>query len=79
MNGPRILCAGCGEPTRGINAICDKCMTPPGESGPPVDRCTLCERGYKRDKWGQHTNKHGGYVGKCQLTYAVSADSIENQ
>lgn len=67
MNGPRILCAGCGRPTTGINAICDRCMTVGVESGPPVERCGLCERGYARDKWGLHTTKTGGYVGKCEL------------
>jgi hypothetical protein len=65
MTGPRVVCVACGRPAKGVGPFCDSCMG--AESGPPVERCTLCERGYARDKWGLHTNKTGGYVGKCEL------------
>lgn len=63
MNGPRILCVGCGALTAGINAICDACMTVDNVAPPYV--CLLCERGYTRDRWGCHTTATGGYAGKC--------------
>lgn len=63
MNGPRIVCAGCGSPTSGINAICDGCMG--ADSGPPVTRCLLCEGGNKANRWGLHLTASGGYMGKC--------------
>jgi hypothetical protein len=73
MNGPRILCAGCGEPTSGINAICDKCMTPAGEV--PKAYCALCEAGLPLGRHGMHATPTGGYAGKC--TDIFSADTAD--
>lgn len=67
MNGPRIVCAACGRPTKGINPFCDDCMG--AESGPPVERCEFCEQGFQRDSWGRHVTQGGGYVGKCRLPF----------
>jgi len=70
MNGPRIVCAGCGVPVKGIGPFCDNCMG--AQSGPPVERCELCEQGYAKDLWGCHTTARGGFVGKCRLPPSIT-------
>lgn len=65
MNGPRLVCAGCGDPTSLGKPVCDDCMGLMAEVGHPI--CPLCERGFELTH-GLHTNKDGGYVGRCSHT-----------
>lgn len=72
MNGPRIVCAGCGSPTKGLASFCDNCLNTlraMGAAGPRVDtqgeHCLLCEVGNKANRRGLHLTSSGGYMGKC--------------
>ena len=64
MNGPQVVCAGCGTPTSINKPICIDCL---GEWGPvvPIDLCALCQGGLALDRGGLHYNREGGYAGKC--------------
>lgn len=79
MNGPQVICAGCGEPTSIHKPVCDACRGLFAEVGHPT--CALCESIElpikapirPADKFGIHYTKDGGYAGKCT---AMSANSI---
>lgn len=75
MNGPRIVCAGCGEPTTEFKPICDKCLTATGET--PRAFCALCEAGLVVDKVGVHTTRNGGYAGKCTAV-SIAGDACKS-
>lgn len=63
---PGIVCAACSSPTTPRKPICDECRGLTGVPDlAPQPHCTLCEGGFARDKFGQHTTQTGGYVGKC--------------
>lgn len=63
MIGPRVICAGCGEPTSLNKPICADCL---GEWGPvvPIALCALCQKDFALDSGGLHYNNEGGYAGK---------------
>ena len=67
MNGPRIVCAGCGRPTTLAMPICARCG---GKSPEPF--CVFCESALNpksvlapADGNGFHYTKSGGYAGRC--------------
>lgn len=76
MNGPRVVCFGCGEPTSLSKPICDRCRGLTGvPDSKPEPYCALCERGLPVDKWGLHTSTGGGYAGKCTAGRTQSDNS----
>lgn len=81
MNGPRLICAACGDTTTINKPICDACVRAAG--GTPVEYCSLCESSVMlvnspilaADKFGVHHTKAGGYAGKCTaLTVSLAQE-----
>lgn len=74
MNGPQVVCAGCGAPTSIYAPLCKQCARNYVELVGEIPVCELCEAGLATDKHGYyHLTKTGGYAGKCA---AMTADSI---
>lgn len=70
MNGPNVVCAGCGKPTTLNKPVCDRCLM---GITPGASFCELCAAGLPTDKHGYyHLTKTGGYAGKCA---AMTADT----
>ena len=65
MNGPKVVCAGCGIEIRVGPPLCPECAARWRGELPEV-RCSLCDEGLPTDKHGYyHLTKTGGYAGKC--------------
>jgi hypothetical protein len=75
MNGPQVVCAGCGSVTTVKKPVCDRCRGLSEELAEPI--CMLCEAGLPTDKWGQHVTSTGGYAGKCTITSSVPRSTGE--
>jgi predicted amidophosphoribosyltransferase len=73
VNGPRLLCFGCGKETTGTKPICDACLIAAGEE--PRSFCSLCEASLVTSSGvliavaGIHRTKAGGYAGKCAAVF----------
>lgn len=74
MNGPGLVCAGCGNPASPTKPICDACLRATGQE--PRKFCALCERALNRnsdvaaaDNFGIHRTVSGGYAGKCEAAH----------
>lgn len=77
MNGPRIVCAGCGEPTSLYKPVCDDCRALHDEvaAGFGVERyCVLCEQGLSVEH-GMHKTKTGGHAGRCTASSIGANDA----
>lgn len=83
MNGPQVVCAGCGAPTSIYAPLCKECARNYVELVGEIPTCVLCESRewpinsttvLPADKFGIHYTATGGYAGKCT---AMSANSIE--
>jgi predicted amidophosphoribosyltransferase len=78
MNGPQIVCAGCGDPTGLYAPLCDQCARNYVELVDEVPHCLLCEQGNARDKTGLlHLTASGGYMAKCENPRPTSNTSSE--
>lgn len=74
MNGPKIVCAGCGSETTLKKPICDRCMGISEDIADPV--CHLCDDAHPLDKTGHfHVTRTGGYVGKCLAAGYLGRDT----
>lgn len=78
MNGPQIVCAGCGAATGLYAPLCDQCARNYVELVGEVPSCALCDAGLPV-KHGMHTTKTGGYAGKCAAIFESSLTSNEGQ
>lgn len=65
MNGPQIVCAGCGAPTSIYAPLCKQCAHNYVELVGEIPSCALCDSGLTVDRHGIHTTKTGGYAGLC--------------
>lgn len=73
MNGPNVVCAGCGAPTGLFAPLCKDCARNYVELVGEIPTCPLCDSmGWPihapilpADKFGIHYTKAGGYAGKC--------------
>jgi hypothetical protein len=83
MNGPNVVCAGCGAPTSIYAPLCTECarnyVALVGEI-PPV--CPLCNSSLygepkikPADKFGIHYTMTGGYAGKCSAA-SITGDDL---
>jgi predicted amidophosphoribosyltransferase len=64
MNGPKVVCAGCGSETTVKQPICNRCLGLSEDFPEPV--CPLCDEALALDKTGNyHLTQSGGYAGKC--------------
>jgi hypothetical protein len=82
MNGPRPICAGCGELTSVGKPVCDECAGLLGEIGHMY--CALCEGASGRDApilpanpQGIHYVRGGGYAGRCTAVKVKASWSSE--
>jgi hypothetical protein len=64
MNGPRLVCGACNEPTTMFKPICDKCLRAVGVEPRPF--CALCEVGLPVNDQGMHQTRTGGHAGRCE-------------
>jgi predicted amidophosphoribosyltransferase len=79
MNGPNIVCAGCGKPTTLRKPVCDDCMRAGGTT--PMEYCPLCVSSLMladspilaADRFGVHYTRAGGYAGKCTAIHTPGA------
>ena len=76
MNGPQVVCAGCGAPTSIYAPLCKQCARNYVELVGEIPSCALCDAGLPIGRPGMHCTKTGGYAGRCT---AVSAHSISGQ
>ena len=73
MNGPSIVCAGCGGPTSMYAPLCEECARNYIAIVGEIPTCSLCESMQwpikapirPADKFGIHYTLTGGYAGKC--------------
>lgn len=80
MNGPQVVCAGCGAATGLYAPLCDQCAHNYVELVDEVPDCMLCNQGTARDSTGLlHLNTRGGYMAKCDNPKPNSLTSNEQQ
>lgn len=64
MNGPRLVCAACGDTTTINKPICDACLGAGLPGNAPF--CALCWTSVPLDATGlMHVTKTGGHAGPC--------------
>jgi predicted amidophosphoribosyltransferase len=67
MNGPRILCAGCGAPTGFYEPFCRDCAAFFVSECGQMPFCVLCHQGLPVEH-GMHKTPTGGHAGRCTIT-----------
>lgn len=73
MNGPQVVCAGCGAPTSIYAPLCKQCARNYVELVGEIPACELCDAGFPVEH-GMHKTKTGGHAGRCSAA-AVSGES----
>lgn len=73
MNGPEVVCAGCGAPTSIYAPLCKQCARNYVELVGEIPSCELCDAGFPVEN-GMHKTKSGGHAGRCSAT-AVNAEN----
>lgn len=67
MNGPNVVCAGCGSPTGIYKPFCDDCARFYVNECGTMPFCVLCHKGFPLEH-GMHKTPSGGHAGRCALT-----------
>lgn len=80
MNGPQIVCAGCGAPTSLGAPVCLKCAAGILNADNVCPLCNSALYGEPKikpaDRFGIHYTVNGGYAGKCSAV-AVEKDQTD--
>ena len=71
MNGPQVVCIGCGSPTGLNKPFCDDCAKFFANEVGCVPFCVLCHAGYPLEN-GMHKTKEGGHAGRCYSVTTVT-------
>lgn len=72
MNGPQVVCMGCGSPTSLYKSFCDDCAAFFVNEIGCMPFCVLCHAGFAVEH-GMHKTKTGGYAGPCALTSSAES------
>jgi predicted amidophosphoribosyltransferase len=67
VNGPNIVCMGCGARTSLYKPFCDDCARFFVTEVGVMPFCVLCHQGYPVEH-GMHKTKTGGHAGRCVAT-----------